>query len=147
MTLVKFNRPTLGLQSSPMFSDLIENFFRNDFLSKEFAGFVPAVNISESEKAFHIELSAPGFSKGDFKIAIEKDVLSISAEHKTEKSEEDKNYTRKEFSYGSFKRSFTLPQTVDVERVEAKYEDGILKLNVSKKEQTKISSVKEVVVS
>lgn len=147
MTLVKFNKPTFGLQGSPMLTDMIENFFRNDFLSKEFAGYVPAVNISESDKAFHIELSAAGFSKEEFKIAVEKDVLTISAEHKVEKTEEDKNYTRKEFSHGSFKRSFTLPETVDVEKIEAKYENGILKLKVLKKEQTKINSVKEIVVS
>lgn len=127
-----------------------EDFFNNDmfnipaFVSRGTT--VPAVNISETEKEFTVELAAPGMKKSDFKVNIERNVLSISSEQKTENTQEDKNYTRKEFSYQSFMRSFTLPESVDQEKIDAKYNDGVLKLVLHKKEEM-IPKSKEIKIS
>lgn len=123
------------------------NSFFDEFVTDRSANYIPAVNISETTEAYHLEFSAAGFKKEDFKIAVEKDVLTVSAEHKTESTSENKNYSRKEFSFGSFKRSFTLPENVNVDKVEAKYEDGVLNVNIPKKEAEKVSAVREISVS
>ncbi len=124
MTLVKF-KPV-----SPMFSDVLNDFFNQGI--NESSHKLPAVNISEDAETFKIELAAPGISKEDFKINLEKDVLSISTEKKIENKEESKNYTRKEFSYHSFKRSFTMPDNVDKENIMAQYVNGILYVTIAK---------------
>ena len=98
---------------------------------------LPSVNVKESDTDFQIELAAPGMAKEDFKINLERNVLSIGAEKKQENEsvENNGNYTRREFNYQSFSRSFTLPQqVVDTEKIEANYTDGILKITVPKKE-------------
>lgn len=150
--LVKFKRPAgNGYITSPFFpanvNELFNDFFTNKLETEERANFVPATNIIENENAFNIELSAPGFSKTDIKVEVENDTLVISGEHKEEKKEEKTNYTRKEFNYGSFKRSFTLPENVNTETVEAKYEDGILNITLPKKVEEKTKAVKEVKVA
>ncbi len=124
MTLVKF-KPV-----SPMFSDVLNDFFNQGI--NESSHKLPAVNISEDAETFKIELAAPGISKEDFKINLEKDVLSISTEKKIENKEESKHYTRKEFSYHSFKRSFTMPDNVDKENIMAQYVNGILYVTIAK---------------
>ena len=107
--------------------NLLERAFRRDIL--------PAVNIKENEGNYEIEVAAPGFQKQDFKVDIQNDVLNISAETKEESSEERDNYTRKEFSYSSFNRSFSLPKNVKDENVQARYENGVLKLKLGKAEK------------
>ena len=107
--------------------NLLERAFRRDLL--------PAVNIKENESNFEIEVAAPGFQKQDFKVDIQNDVLNISAETKDESTEEKDNYTRREFSYSSFNRSFSLPKNVKEENVQARYENGILKLKLEKAEK------------
>jgi len=124
-----------------------DKFFGNRWFDKEIERSLPAVNIKETEKDFSIEFAAPGFNKTDFKINIETSVLTISAEKKEEKNEENSRFTRKEFAYNSFSRSFTLPQSVNTEHIDAKYTDGILKLQIPKKEETKSSAKKEIKVS
>ncbi len=124
MTLVKF-KPV-----SPMFSDVLNDFFNQGI--NESSHKLPAVNISEDAETFKIELAAPGISKEDFKINLEKDVLSISTEKKVENNEDKKHYSRKEFSYHSFKRSFTLPENVDKENILAQYVSGILYVTITK---------------
>lgn len=100
---------------------------------KDFASFVPSVNIVENDKEWKLEVSAPGFSKEDFKINLEKEVLTVSAEHKAEDLKEEKNYTRREFSFGSFSRSFRIKEnTVDVEKIGATYDNGILNITLPK---------------
>ncbi|MEP2689106.1 Hsp20/alpha crystallin family protein [Maribacter dokdonensis] len=96
---------------------------------------VPAVNIKENEKEYYLELFVPGRSKEDFTIEIDEAVLTISSEIKKEKEEVNDNYTRKEFSISSFKRSFTLPDTIATDKIDANYEGGILKFNLPKKEE------------
>ena len=151
MTLVKFKRPVgSGYTTSPYFpanvNELFDNFFTGKWNTEERANFVPATNIVENEKDFRIELSAPGFDKTDIKVEVENDTLLISGKHKTEKKEEKENYTRKEFNYGSFTRSFTLPETINTESLEAKYENGILNIVLPKKVEEKGKAVKEVKV-
>lgn len=95
---------------------------------------VPAVNVKETDNGFEIELAAPGMTKKDFNITVDNHVMTISSEKKEEKKEEkDTDYTRREFSYSSFSRSFTLPENVVEDDIKATYEEGILKLNMGKK--------------
>lgn len=140
MTLVKFNNGHKNNFVNPFFSDVFDSIVNDTFLGDRFVAKVPAVNIAETEGEFQIELAAPGLKKEDFKINLEKNVLSISADKKNENTEESKKYSKKEYSYSSFVRSFTLPETVDQNKIEAEYTDGILKLNVGKKEEAKVQN-------
>jgi HSP20 family protein len=151
MTLIKWKKPSEnGLPNNQIiyntpFTGLMENFFGDDFLTKEYASFVPSANVSEETDRFNLELSAPGFEKENFKIVLNKGVLNISGEHKSEKEATEKNYTRKEYNYGSFQRSFTLPEEVNEDKIDAKYENGILKVVLPKKEG-KIQTAKEITI-
>lgn len=147
MTLVKSNKN--GNLFPSVMSDFFDNdtSFRNRWFEKEFEQTLPAINIKENNNEFVIEFAAPGFKKSDFKINIEENILIISAEKEEEKNEEKENYTKKEFSYNSFSRSFTLPQTVCADKIDAKYNDGILKLNIPKKEEAKKLPKKEIKVA
>ncbi|MEI6555884.1 MAG: Hsp20/alpha crystallin family protein [Paludibacter sp.] len=99
---------------------------------------LPSVNIKENTDAFTVEVAAPGFEKGDFKLELNHDLLTISSEKKVESETKDgEQFTKREFSYQSFSRSFTLPQTTDGERIEASYDNGILKVSIPKKEEAK----------
>lgn len=107
-----------------------DKFFSNTLFNEVW---VPAVNIIDNDADFQIELSAPGMKKDDFKVSIENGILNISAESQKEKEKKTKNYTRQEFSYESFSRAFTLPENASEEKINAKYEDGVLKLTLAKK--------------
>src|ERR1700760_2670774 len=112
MTLVKFANGQKNRAVNPFFNDVFDSLVNDSFLSDKLSSRVPAVNIAETENEFHIELAAPGLKKEDFKINLDKNTLSISAEKKTENVEEGKKYSKKEYNYNSFVRSFTLPETV-----------------------------------
>ena len=140
MTLVKFNNGHKANAVNPWFSDVFDAIVNDSFLNDRLLTKVPAVNVAETENEFHIELAAPGLKKEDFKINLDKDVLSISVEKKAEAAEEGKKYSKREYSYKSFVRSFTLPDSVDHSKIDAEYTDGILKLNIAKKEEAKIQS-------
>ncbi len=129
MNLVKFNQ-------YPTFTDLLENIERN-FLGRvdENSGDIPAVNIKEENDKFVLEMAAPGMKKEDFKINLDNYQLTISAETKDEKKEKEDNYTRREFVYSSFSRSFTLPKTIDIEKIKADYKNGVLNIVLPKKEE------------
>lgn len=115
------------------------------YTGMDLANFVPSVNLAESEKEWHIELSASGFSKEDFKLKLEKDVLTISAEHKTKAAIEGKVYKAREFSLGSFSRTFRIKEnSIDEEKVVAVYENGILSVSLLKKASAPESTVKEI---
>ena len=108
----------------------------NDKNFAEFGNTLPSVNVKENNQNFDIELAVPGMKKDDFKINLDRNILNISSEAKTENEQKDENgkYTRREFNYSSFSRSFTLPsQMVDAEKIEANYTDGILKIMIPKK--------------
>jgi HSP20 family protein len=140
MTLVKFANGQKNQAVNPFFNDVFESILNDSFLSDKLATRVPAVNIGETENEFHVELAVPGLKKDDFKISLDKNVLSVSVEKKTENVEEGKKYSKREYSYNSFVRSFTLPETVDYGKIDAEYTDGILKLNIAKKEEAKFQS-------
>ena len=130
------------------FRSLLSDFFEAEDLSFDRLwnkNSIPAVNVSEQDKNYEIELAVPGMHKDDFKVKIENGVLTISAEKKEEKEKKEKNYTRQEYSYTSFSRSFTLPENAKEEDIKAHYEDGVLKLSVAKKVAA-ISKVKEIAV-
>lgn len=95
--------------------------------------FSPAVNIVETSDAYHLELNAPGRNKEDFQISVDKDLLTISYEKKEEAKNEDAKVVRREFSFQSFKRSFTIDEKINAEAIQAKYENGLLKLLLPKK--------------
>ena len=127
---------------------MVSNIFDNDlgdFFGKRFSD--PAANIIENSESFNLEIAAPGMVKDDFKINLENNILTISAEVEDQKREEGKNYSRKEFYYGSFSRSFTLPKTIDLENIKADYESGILKVMLPKKDEAKIEIKKEIRIS
>lgn len=136
MTLVKFNDQKRANGYST-FNELFDSFFTDGYPQKPLHK-VPAVNVSETEHAFTLDLAAPGLKKEDFKIALEKDVLTISAEVSNEVKEEGKKFNKKEFSYNAFSRSFNLPDLVDHGKIEATYENGVLQVNIPKKEEAKV---------
>jgi HSP20 family protein len=137
MTLVKFGKEHKNGLVNPFFND-VYSLLNDSFFNEKFAATVPAVNIAENENAFEVALAVPGLKKEDIKINLEKNVLSISAEKKTETTDENKKFSKREYSYSSFTRSFTLPQSADQNKIEADYTDGILKLTIAKKEEAKI---------
>ncbi|RZK48586.1 MAG: Hsp20/alpha crystallin family protein [Pedobacter sp.] len=144
MSLVSFNNKTRN--SAPYFNPIFDSLF-NDSFQKSYAVLrQPAVNIFDDENAFHIELAAPGLNKEDFKVELKKDNLSIWVEKKSESQVDEKAYTRKEFQFTSFARSFVLPEGIDEDQIEAKYTDGILKVSIAKQTQDK-NSRREILVS
>jgi HSP20 family protein len=133
MNLVKRNN-----RNNNYFPSLMEEFFRPDWAGRaDFNSLtVPPVNIRETDTAFEVELSAPGKKKEDFNIEVENELLTISSqfsEHKPE--EEEGKYTRREFSFSSFRRSFALPESVKDDEIKAAYEHGILKISLPKREE------------
>lgn len=139
MTLVKFNPAKTASVVNPWFNDVFESVFNDSTLTDRLVSRVPAVNIAETEEDFQIELAIPGLKKEDFKIGVDKNILNISAEKKNEQTE-GKKYSKREYNYTSFTRSFTLPDTIDHSKINAEYNDGVLKLTVAKKEEAKIQS-------
>jgi HSP20 family protein len=111
---------------------------------------LPSVNIAETNDSFNIEVAAPGMKRDDFKVELDNNVLTISSEVENKKEEKDKegNYTRKEFSYQSFQRSFALPENkVEGEKIAARYADGILHITVPKKEEAKVKPARKISIS
>lgn len=133
---------------------LFDRFFENDMFDWSNRNFsntnttLPAVNIKEDTEGFEVELAAPGFDKKDFKIELNNDLLTISSEKKVEKElKKEEQFSRREFSYQSFSRSFTLPNTVHNDKISAKYDNGILKIHIPKREEAKPKPVKQINVS
>ena len=150
MTLIKFrNNPIADRYTGfpTVFGDFFNDFFNDELLPKDAFRSVPAVNIIETPERFHIELAAPGMNKADFKVEVENGVLTIRAERKEEKKEEDSKFTRKEFSYSSFRRSFTMPEHVDAEQIQAEYNNGVLSINLPKRVEEKKKAGREITVA
>ena len=138
----------------PTWANFVNEFFNNDlsdWSNRHYSDTnttLPAVNIKENTDAFVVEMAAPGMVKDDFKIELNNDLLTISSEKKNEnESKEGETYTHREYSYQSFSRSFTLPKTVDAEKISAKYENGVLSLAIPKKEEAKPKPVKQISIS
>lgn len=125
------------------FPRLFEDFFSRDLWDWQNGNFsntnttIPSVNIRETENSYQLELAAPGMEKADFNIKLEDNRLIISSAKQQEQETKEAYYTRKEFSYQSFQRSFTLPaDTVDADKIKARYENGLLTIDIPKKETT-----------
>ncbi len=145
---------TLMRKQNSMFPSFFDNFFSKELMDWNNFNFsntnttIPAVNVKETEEKFEIEVAVPGMKKDDFKVKLENNLLTISSEMKEEKNEENKNYSRREFSYQSFVRSFSLPEMlVDQDKIEAVYTDGILKIALPKREEAKPKPVREIAIS
>lgn len=128
----------------PTIPSFFNNFFSGDLMDWNSSNFsatnttLPAVNIMENDDSFMIEMAAPGLTKENFKVNLNRNRLEISSEVKAEKDESDEKYSRREFSYQSFQRCFTLPEgTVDGDKISAKYTNGILMVNIPKREEIK----------
>ncbi|WP_431295246.1 Hsp20/alpha crystallin family protein [Pedobacter sp. P26] len=144
MTLVNFNNRTRN--TAPYFNNVFDSLFSDAITKNKIVDKSPNVNIHENETAYVIELAAPGLKKEDFQINLKKDTLSVWAEVKKDETQVAKNFTRKEFEYSSFARSFNLPDSADGDHITAEYKDGILSINISKKDDAKLQH-KEIVVS
>lgn len=138
MTLVKFNNRTRN--TAPYFNNVFDSLFSDALTKNSLINKTPSVNILEDEKSFVIELAAPGLNKDDFQIQIKKDTLSVWVEKTKSETEESKDYSRKEFEFSSFARSFNLPENVDAEKITAAYKDGILNVVISKKADEKLQN-------
>ena len=126
MNLLKIQNPDFN----SLFDELI---FNQDWKNQKLS--LPAVNIIEADDHFYIELATPGMKKSDFKIEVEEGVLIISSDTDTQSNETETSFTRKEFGYHSFKRSFNIPDTIYVDRISATYKEGILTVSLPKKEE------------
>ena len=152
MTNVKFNRKPFEGTFNNLVDDLFTELpalFKSEFNNVERKGFIP-VNVKETDKSYQLEVVAPGFEKTDFKVQFDQNLLTISAEKKDEVKEDSESYRnqkqiRREYSYGSFKRSFTLDEKIDATNIEASYINGVLTLNLPKKEVVKASATEIVI--
>jgi HSP20 family protein len=123
---------------------LTPRFFDDDFFENSIG--TPPANIVETSKEFKLDLSVPGMKKDDFKIDVEDGVLTITSEREEEKNETEKNYRRREFSYSSFTRTFSLPDNVDENKINAKYDNGMLQITIPKNEMSVSKSKKQITV-
>ena len=144
----------LAKRSENYFPSIFDRFFNNDLMDWNLSNFsstntsLPAVNVKENDNEFSIEVAAPGLTKKDFNIHFHNNVLTISSEKKNEKKEEKEKYSRREFSYQSFQRSFTVAENaVDSDKIAAKYADGILTITLPKREEVKPKPLKEIKIS
>ena len=122
--------------NSPFFPALFDEWLSNEWLPSSTLPTkqLPAVNIQETDTSFLLELAAPGFKKEDLQVEVEKDILSISSQSDAA-AEEDAQYTRKEYGYHSFRRTFTIPESVNSKKIEAQYKEGILEVKLPKKKE------------
>ncbi len=147
MTLIRRNNDMM-----PELGNLFNNVFRNEYFNSDVAGddinTLPAVNVKENEDNFVIEVVAPGFKKENFNVSIDNGVLTISATEEEKKEEKKKNYTKREFNYASFTRSFRLPENViDESTIKGNYKDGILEVFLGKREEVKPKPARSIKVS
>lgn len=124
-------------QTFPRFGNFFDNFLENELTNFDAVKTPVLVNTVETKDGYKLEIAAPGFGKEQVKINVEGQLLTISAEKEAEKLNEGENYTRKEFAFASFKRTFTLPKTVNAEKISADYSNGILTIVLPKKEEEK----------
>jgi HSP20 family protein len=146
MVQIKFNKP-IGKDFNNLFEDFFNSFpatVADEATSLLRKNSVP-VNIKESSAAYKLEVIAPGFEKADFKVNLENNLLTVSAERKAETKDENEKQVRKEFNYSSFKRSFTIDDKIDAAAIEAAYNNGVLQLNLPKKAEVNTSAKKIII--
>ncbi len=142
------------LRFSNQYPSLFDRFFDNelfDWSSRNYSNTnttLPSVNIKESTDVFEVEVAAPGFTKNDFRIELNHDLLTISSDKQVDQeTKEGQQFSLREFSYQSFSRSFTLPNTADSEKINAKYDNGILKIVIPKKEEARPKPPRQIAIS
>lgn len=141
------------IRYSNQLPSLFDRLFENDFFDWSNRNFstthttLPAVNIRESNDEFHVELAAPGFDKSDFNIELHNDLLTISSEKKFEENSGEGDFTRREYSYQSFSRTFSLPNSIDSDKIAAHYDKGILKITIPKMEKSKPKPTRQINIS
>ena len=140
LPMLRFTRPALA-------NDFFRNSLLTDLFDNDDSSSVPAVNVVEGKDDYRIEVAAPGLEKKDFKINLDNNVLTISSEKESSKEETDDKYVRKEFSYQSFKRSFSLPDLVTTDKIQAVYNSGILAVTVPKHEAAKVKPAREIEIA
>ena len=140
LPIVKFNRPALS-------DDFLRSTFLGDFFENNGRVSVPEVNISENGDNFVIEVAAPGLNKDDFKINIDHNVLTVSSEKEAQNEDKKSGFMRREFNYSSFKRSFSLPDTINSENISATYNNGILSVQIPKREEAKVKPAREIAIA
>lgn len=134
----------------PFFGDVMNSLLDDNVfepIKKIATRRIPSVNISENEKGFAIEVAAPGMKKEDFNVEVTHDTLTIWSEKQENHEEQKGKYAVREFNYTSFKRTFSLPKTVDRSQIEASYADGILHVSIAKKEEDSDSGTKKIEIS
>ncbi|MEL7832604.1 Hsp20/alpha crystallin family protein [Fodinibius sp. Rm-B-1B1-1] len=132
MTLMRYTRPSKDV-TSKNFSDIMDEFF-NDVVNERRDNFVPSIDISETDDQFQISAELPGMNKDNIDISLENGRLAISGERSFKNEENNKKYHRVETKYGSFERSFQLPDNVDEDSISATYENGLLNITIQKSE-------------
>lgn len=133
--------------NNPLVNEMMNTMYRRPAYQSNGCNYNrPAANIIENENDFSIELAVPGMNKEDFNIKLEDDILTISAEQKEMEEKDEKNFTRREFRYDGFSRSFTLPEIVDQEKIKADYKDGVLSLMLPKSKEAKVKG-REIKIS
>ena len=140
-------------QNFPTLSNWLDDIFNRDLIPSAFTSnfntgiTLPKVNIKETANDFAVEMAVPGLKKSDFQIDIDNQVLSISTETKEDNEHKEENYTRREFGYSSFKRTFTLPESVNADKINASYNEGILSILLPKKEEAKQKPARSIKIS
>ena len=141
------------MRFSNQYPSLFDRFFDNDLFDWSTRNYsntnttLPSVNIKESDEDFEVEVAAPGLNKNDFRIELNHDQLTVSSERENENESKDgQQFTLREFSYQSFSRTFTLPNTADSEKIGAKYENGILRIIIPKKEEARPRPARQIAI-
>ena len=141
---------TLIKRTNDLFPTFFDDFLGRDLFESNRSGLpqtMPAVNIRETEDDYVVEMVSPGLNKKDFKVELDNQLLTISYEKEASKDEKNENYTKQEFSYSSYQRSFTLPKSVESNKIEARYKDGILNITIPKKEEAKKQASRLIAIS
>ena len=148
MTLIKWNKEDDS--NMPVYSNFLNNFLNrdmDDFYVNSMTMRTPSVNIIEGKEDFKIEVAAPGMEKKDFSVNIDHNLLTIETKKESKTESKDERYTRREFSFNTFRRSFTLPESIVQEKIDAKYDKGILYIILPKKEEAKVKPTREVAIA
>ena len=142
MTLIEKKEP-----SFPGISECFDNFFAKDLdVFSKFKATIPSINIKEKDEQFIIEVAIPGLTKDDFDINIDNNILIISSNNQQKNEEKQANYTKREFCFSEFKRSFTLPDTANLDEISANYDNGILTISIQKKDGAKTKLKRKIII-
>jgi HSP20 family protein len=138
------------LRNTTLFPGWVDDFFSASNwpdLEVKAGASMPAVNIKEDDNQYIIDVAAPGMDKKDFKLELNHNVLTVSAEKEEEKEEKKKKFTLREFNYTSFRRSFTIPEILNEEGIKAGYQNGVLSISIPKKEEAKVRPTRQIDIS